>query len=396
MVKETVIPIGPFHPLLEEPEFFKFYVDGERVVDADLRVGYNHRGIEKLGEEKTYDQVPFLVERICGICSTSHPLANVLAFEDMLGIKVPERAGYIRVIVAELERIHSHLLWLGLAGHFIGYNTVFMWAWKAREPVLEIAEVLTGNRNHYGMMKPGGVRRDFKAEDLETFSKILDEVEKFNNMITKAILDDPVIAARTKGVGVLTYEDAVNMCVLGPVARASGVAIDVRKDHPYAVYSQLKFEKIVMKEGDVFAKTVVRLLEIAESIKILRQCINKMPKGPIDVEIRDIPDGEEGIGVAEAPRGEVFHYFRSNGTGFPERIKIRAPSFMNVPSFKKTVIGEAVADAVLITAAVDPCYCCTERMGIVRPDTGEVILDGPAMVRMSQEKTEELRRKYRA
>jgi membrane-bound hydrogenase subunit alpha len=149
----TVIPIGPYHPLQEEPEFFLLHVEGEKVVDIDINIGYNHRGIEQLCEQKHFDQVVFAVERICGICSTSHPIAHVNAVEDLLNIQVPERALYIRTVIGELERIHSHLLWLGLAGHFLGYNTVWMWAWKYREIVLDIFEKISGNRNNYAMMK---------------------------------------------------------------------------------------------------------------------------------------------------------------------------------------------------------------------------------------------------
>ena len=390
MRKETLIPIGPYHPLLEEPEFFKFYVEGEKIVDAEVRVGYNHRGVEKLSESKTFDQATFIVERICGICSTSHPFAFVRAAEDVSGIVVPERAEYIRTIIGDLERIHSHLLWVGLAGHFIGYNTVFMWAWKYREPVLDMFEVISGNRNHYNMFKVGGVRRDITAEQVPGLLKAIDDVEKFCAMLTKAVMDDPVIQARLKNVGVLKTEDAIAMGVVGPVARASGVAIDVRKDHPYAAYDRVKFEKIVMAGGDIFNKAAIRLLECIESAKIIRQCLKQMTPGPIDANVRDVGIGE-GIGQHEAPRGEVLHYVKSNGSNYPERHKIRAPSFMNVPSFKKTVIGESIADAALITAAVDPCYCCTERMAVVDRETDKVLLTGEEMVRLSQAKTEKMR-----
>ena len=391
MAKETIIPIGPFHPLLEEPEFFKFYVEGEKVVDAEVRVGYNHRGIEKMAEGKTYDQDTFLVERICGICSTSHPFAFVQAVEDVSGIEVPERAKYIRTIIGELERIHSHFLWLGLAGHFIGYNTVFMWAWKYREPVLDIFEAISGNRNHYAMFKFGGVRRDIKDENIPGLLKAIDEVEKFANMLTKAVMDDPVIQARLKGIGILKKQDAIEMGVLGPVARASGVDIDVRRDHPYAAYDKVDLKVIVAGAGDVFDKAAVRLLESIESVKIIRECLKKMPAGSFDADVREVGVGE-GIGLHEAPRGECFHYILSNGTNYHERHKIRAPSFMNVPSFKKTVIGESIADAALITAAVDPCYCCTERMAVVDRNSNKVVLTGPELVRLCQEKTEKLRK----
>ncbi len=172
--KEYVVPVGPYHPLLEEPEYFKLFCDGETVKEIEWYAGLNHRGIERISEGKSYDQVPFLVERICGICSTSHPLAYVNAVENLVGVDIPERARYIRTFVAETERLHSHLLWVGLAGHFLGYNTVFMWAWKWREPVLEIMEMVTGNRNNYAMMCPGGVRRDMDPADFPLIKKHLD------------------------------------------------------------------------------------------------------------------------------------------------------------------------------------------------------------------------------
>ncbi|OGC11840.1 NADH:ubiquinone oxidoreductase [candidate division WOR-1 bacterium RIFOXYA12_FULL_52_29] len=395
MAKENIIPIGPFHPLLEEPEFFKFYVEGETVIDADVRVGYNHRGVEKLLESKTYDQGVFLVERICGICSTSHPFAFTQAVEDISGIEVPERAKYIRMIIGELERIHSHLLWVGLAGHFIGYNTVFMWAWKYREPVLDMFEAISGNRNHYNMFKVGGVRRDIKDDDVPGLLKAIDEVEKFTSMLAKSVSEDPIIQARTKNIGTLKKQDAIDLGVVGPVARGSGLAIDNRKDFPYANYREVEFEKIVLEQGDVYSRAVVRLLEIIESVKIIRQSLKKLSAGPIETEVREIGIGE-GIGLHEAPRGEVFHYSRSNGSNYPERHKIRAPSFMNVPSFKKTVIGQKISDAALITAAVDPCYCCTERMAAIDPQNNKTLLTGEELVRLSQERTEEIRRKIRS
>lgn len=390
---KNVVPIGPYHPLLEEPEYFKFTVEGETVVDAEVSIGYNHRGIEKLAEAKTFEQVTFLVERICGICSTSHPFAYIQAVEDAGGIKVPERASYIRTIIGELERIHSHLLWVGLAGHFIGYNTVFMWAWRYREPVLDIFEKISGNRNHYGMFKVGGVRRDIKEEQVPELLAALSEVDKFTKMITKAVLDDPVIQARLKGIGILKKQDAIDLCVVGPTARASGVNIDVRRDHPYAAYGKVDWDIIYREEGDVFAKAVIRLLETIESVKIIRQCLNNMPSGPIDSDNIEIP-AAEGIGTHEAPRGEVIHYVRSNGGPYPERHKIRAPSFMNVPSFKRTVIGQKLADAALITAAVDPCYCCTERMIVTDPDN-KILAKGKDLIAMSQKKTEDIKRRMR-
>jgi len=393
MSHKVSIPIGPYHPLQEEPEFYQLIVEGEQVVDIDVRIGWNHRGIEKLAEAKSFDQVIFLVERICGICSTSHPLASVQAIEDIDGIKVPERALYIRTIVAELERLHSHLLWVGLAGHFLGYNTVFMWGWKYREPILDIFEAITGNRNHYGMMKVGGVRRDIDEADIPWIIKQLDTLLPAIEMFRGAVLDDPVLHARLKGVGVLTRQDAIDYSALGPTARASGLAIDVRRDEPYAAYDRVKWNVVTQESGDVFAKTMVRILEMAESVEIVKQCLERLPKGEIDAKVKDISPGE-GIGRHEAPRGEVFHYVRSDGSNSPSRYKVRAPTYMNFPTFKTTVIGETIADATIILAAIDPCYCCTERMTVVDNKTKKMVFTPYDLIKLSQEKTHRLLHRF--
>jgi membrane-bound hydrogenase subunit alpha len=388
MSNRRIVPIGPYHPLQEEPEFFKLIVEGETVVDLEINLGYNHRGHEFISPELTYDQIPFLVERICGICSNSHPLACVLAIEDICGVKPPPRADYIRSIVHELERIHSHLLWVGLAGHFIGYNTVWMWAWRYREHVLELFEMITGNRNHYAMNKPGGVRRDISPDQIPQILAVMDVVDKKTMMLTKAVLDDPVIRARLEGVGVLTREQAIAYSVTGPTARPSGVDIDVRRDDPHCAYDKVPWSVIVLNEGDVFAKAKVRLLETFESVKIVRECLKNMPDGPIETRIDEVPPGE-GIGHTEAPRGEVFHYLRSDGSNRPLRHKVRAPSFMNIASNVVAVKGGSIADAALTLAAVDPCYCCTERMAAF--EDGKLKLTGKDLLRLSWQKTEQIR-----
>jgi membrane-bound hydrogenase subunit alpha len=389
-VKKPILAVGPFHPLQEEMEFFQLTVDGEIVTDIDVRISYNHRGIEKISESLQFDQVPYLVSRICGICSASHPLAYVQAVEDIAGVKPPERALYVRTIIAEFERIHSHLLWAGLAGHFIGYDTVFMWAWKYREPVLDLLEEITGNRNNYGNVRVGGCREDIPDEIIPRILKELDEIEKKTQMLTKAVLDDPVLHARLKGVGILSKDAAIKYAVTGPTARASGIAIDVRADDPYAAYDQLEWNVITQPEGDVFAKVVVRLLEVLESVKIIRQAVKKLPSGPIATEVKEIPPGE-AAGRAEAPRGETFHYVRSDGGNRPVRHKVRAPSYVNVPSFKASCIGQHIADVTLTLASVDPCYSCTERMAVVDKHD-KVILDGQALLQLSREKTAKIKK----
>ncbi len=386
----TTIPIGPFHPLLEEPEYITLQVEGETVVGADMDLGRIHRGMELLAEEKTFDQDVFLVERICGICSASHSWAATLAMEDIGGIVVPDRARYLRTIVHELERLHSHMLWVGLAGHIIGYWTVFMWGWKYREPILDALEAITGNRNNYAWYCPGGVRREVPDDVWPPVLKAMDEFVEKTNMLIGAILNDPVILGRLKGVGILTNEDAVAYGVLGPTARGSGVDIDVRRDEPYGAYDEVDWKVITQPDGDMLAVAVVRLLEILESVKIVQQCIKKLPGGEIRSEVREIPRGE-GIGHVEAPRGECFHFIRSNGTNMPERHKMRAPTFVNIPSYRPRVKGESISDATVIFAIIDPCYSCTERIAVIDPG-GKRIANGHDLIKLSHQKTEWLKK----
>lgn len=391
MSERKIIPIGPYHPLQEEPELFKLYCEGEIVKDIKWETGYNHRGIEKLSEHKSFDQSFFLVERICGICSTSHPFAFANAMEEIADIEIPNRAKYIRSIIGELERLHSHLLWVGLAGHFLGYDTVFMWAWKYREPVLDLFEIISGNRNNYAMFKIGGVRRDIENDKIAQIKKLLSFVSKKTDLLVGAVMDDPVIHARTKGVGILTKEDILQYAAVGPTARASGVEIDVRKNDPHAAYGMVDWNVITSKGCDVFAKAEVRLLEMYESIKIIDQCLDglkKEPEGDIDLKIKNIPAGF-GTGHYEAPRGEVFHFVKTNGSNSPVRHKIRAPSYVNIATFKKSCIGQTISDATISLAAVDPCYCCTERLAAVYDhNTGEKVLNSKQIIELSKNKTE--------
>ncbi len=390
-MSSNVVPLGPYHPLLEEAEYFTLTVDGETVTDIDLDIGWMHRGHELISERKTFTQSIYLVERICGICSTSHPLACVHAVEDVDNIEIPERAAYIRTLIGELERVHSHLLWIGLAGHFIGYDTLWMWAWKYREPILDMFEIISGNRNHYGMLRVGGVAKDVDTERIKELHKTLDELEGKLAMIASAANDDPVLHTRLKGVGVLSKKDAIAYCAVGPTARASGVAIDVRKDEPNDAYGWVDFEEIVMQNGDVYDKLVLRVLETLESAKIIRQCLSKLEtvKGPILNNVREISIGE-GIGRYEAPRGEVFHYIRSDGTNRPQRHKVRAPSYVNIPTFSASCKGIPIADALITLAAVDPCYCCTERS--IRVVDGRRDPLGLSLLELSREKTKLIRR----
>jgi NADH-quinone oxidoreductase subunit D len=268
-----------------------------------------------------------------------------------------------------------------------------MWAWRYREEVLNICEQVTGNRNHNGMMKPGGVRRDVSAEELPAIRSMLDALDKPLNLFRDTVAQDPLIQARTKGIGILTPDQIRKFGALGPTARASGVDIDVRRDHPHAAYGLLEWDVVLESNGDIYDKIAVRIGEMFQSIRIIRQCLSRLETvlGPVDSRPKEVKPGE-GIGHYEAPRGEVFHYIRSDGSNRPVRHKIRAPSFMNVPTNREAVIGETIADATIILAAVDPCYCCTERMAaVVDPTTQQVVADGKALLRLAREKTERLK-----
>ena len=273
-----IVPIGPYHPALEEPVHAKLYTEGEVITDAEVYVGYNHRGIEKLATERNAIQTLVLVERVCGICSHSHSFTYAMAVEGINGVEVPRRGQYIRVITAELERLHSHMLWAGIAFHIIGHDSMFMYTWDAREVIMDMLEELSGNRVNYAMVTIGGARRDISDDMRRKFLKNLDACVPKLDRITEIALNDKTIALRTKGVGVMSTEDAVRLGAVGPHARASNVKIDVRKDAPYSCYDEFDFNICTWDSCDVFARVVVRLLECYESVKILRQALENLPE----------------------------------------------------------------------------------------------------------------------
>jgi NADH-quinone oxidoreductase subunit D len=268
-----------------------------------------------------------------------------------------------------------------------------MWAWKYREPVLDLFEMITGNRNSYAMFKVGGVRRDIENHVIPSIEKVLALIKKKTDMLVGAVMDDPVIHARTKGVGILSKQDILDYAAVGPTARASGVNIDVRRDDPYAAYPLVNWKVITAEAGDVFAKAQVRLLEMYESISIIEQCLHGLKKeneGETEVKIKHIPVGY-GTGHAEAPRGEVYHFVVSDGSNSPARHKIRAPSYTNIATFKKSCVGQTISDATISLAAVDPCYCCTERLAVALDRaSGKRIMNAKEIIRHSAELTNKL------
>lgn len=359
----TILNIGPFFPTLEEPAYFRLYVEGEQIVGSDYRGFFAHRGIEKLTETVLeYNQVPFIAERICGICGFVHSATYCMAVEEAAGIEIPPRAKYIRSIMLELERVHSHLLWLGLAAHYLGFDTVLMQAWRIREPVMWLTEQITGNRKTYGMNLVGGVRRDIDAETADKILKTLAKIEEETKELVSAAVEDNSLKMRLEKVGMLSKEDARKICVVGPTARASGVAIDARQDRPYLAYPDLDF-KIAVQEGcDIWARTLVRSEETFTAIALIRQMIAKMPAGELMAEVGPIPPWREGIAAVEAPRGECCHYVITGPDNRPYRWRVRASTYPQLQSIPKMLDNMSIADFPIIVGSIDPCFSCTERV----------------------------------
>jgi Ni,Fe-hydrogenase III large subunit/Ni,Fe-hydrogenase III component G len=370
----SVVAVGPFFPVLEEPAYWRLFVAGERIVGCDYRGFYNHRGIEKLGDSVlTYGEIPFLAERICGICGFIHSTCYCQALEKAAGVEVPRRARYLRTLMLELERIHSHLLWLGIAGHILGFDAVLMQAWRIREPVMWLCEAISGNRKTYGMNCVGGLRRDLPAEVTPRLLEVLANVERETHALRDAIAGDSALLARTRGVGRLSREQARTLGVVGPPARASGLAIDARRDHPYAAYDELVPRLCVRTEGDTWARVLVRVEELLEAVRLVREALTRLPEGPILAEIRDeIPPGRMAISAVEAPRGEAIHYVLTGGENRPYRWRVRAPSYPNLQAMPVMIAEQTLADVPITLGSLDPCFSCTERVEAVDVHSREV------------------------
>jgi membrane-bound hydrogenase subunit alpha len=364
------VPFGPQHPALKEPANFILSLRGELVTGMGVRLGYNHRGMEKATEQRSYLQDLYLLERICGICSHSHTTCYLGAVEEIADAAPPKRAQYIRVLIAELERIHSHLLWLGVAGHEVGFDTLLMYTWRDREVVMDLLAELTGNRVNYGINTIGGVRRDLTEEQKAQVLKAADILEERTKYYIEIATTELTLAKRLSDVGVLSKADVLRYGVTGPTGRASGVARDLRKDDPYLVYDELEFDVITADSCDVFGRAVVRVLELMQSYRIVRQVIKNLPDGPI---VKKAPRKiKKGFAISryEAPRGEDIHYVRSNGSENPDRVKVRAPTMVNLQAVPLMVTGGYLADMPITLAAIDPCFSCTDRLIALEPEGG--------------------------
>jgi ech hydrogenase subunit E len=364
--EKFIIPIGPQHPALKEPAHFEFSVEGETVTSASVRFGYVHRGIEKGAENRNWAQALYLLERICGICSNAHSTAYALGVEKLAGVEAPPRAQAIRQILMELERIHSHMLWAGVGAHEAGFDTLFMYSWRDRETVMDILETTTGNRVNYSSNVLGGVKYDLTPPQCEAILKGVDYLEERLHYYMKIVTTDEAFLQRTRGVGHMTTAEAEDLGVTGPTARASGVARDVRVDFPYLLYDQFPVTIVLSQKGDLQSRFVVRIQELFESVRVIRELVNHLPAGELSVRFpRRVREGETVMEV-EAPRGSLFYFIKSDGGEKPYRVKVRTPSLRNFTSVLVSVVDHQLADVPMILAGIDPCFSCNDRAVVFR------------------------------
>ncbi|HUN02896.1 MAG TPA: nickel-dependent hydrogenase large subunit [Niabella sp.] len=362
MATQYEIPIGAQHISLLEPLHFKFTTENEKIIKAEANVGYVHRGIEQACCSKfKFRQVSFVVGRVCGLCSISHTTCYSQVIERMMSLDIPRKAKYLRMLVIELDRIHSHLLCLSHVAENSGFEALFMKTMAYREISMELLEAVCGNRIQYDYSIVGGVTRDLREdvarmilERLKTFKPQLDElVDIYGNNYT--------LGLKNKGVGVLTKEDVYHLSAVGPFARAAGVPIDVRNETEDRLpWKEVGFEVVTENSGDVWARNMVRLRELYVSMRIIENVINGLPEGDIDLDFKGFPNGE-AINRVEAPRGELFYYAKGNKTQILERLKIKAPTFSNVPSMVHGFKNNEYASAPAIIGSYDPCLSCTSR-----------------------------------
>lgn len=389
---QTLIPIGPYHPGVIEGQIVYVKVEGEQVVAADIKTGFHHRGIMKLIERRGYNKGAFLAERVCGICSAAHGLAYITCAENLYESEVPERALYIRTLLAELNRMHSHLLWVGVVADVIGWKTGFMLTWGLRERVMDIIEAITGNRVNYGIWRMGGVSRDVPQELAEKAKRTVDALREECAKLLLLVADHPVVKSRLIGVGPLTRAQAYDGGAVGPVARASDWKIDVRIDNPpHAIYDPkvISWEIITDDHCDTFGRTLVRVKELLVSCSIVSQCLEYLAKttGDIRIKPKTVPLGAEAVGLNEAPRGELAYYIRASDkdSSLPHTVRIRTPSYRNNAIIPLMLVGSNLADVPVVMGSTDQCLACTDRLEVIdNRDGGRKILTWDQLVNLSR------------
>ncbi|MBF0388068.1 MAG: nickel-dependent hydrogenase large subunit [Candidatus Omnitrophica bacterium] len=359
MSERTIIPFGPQHPVLPEPIHLDLVVEDEKVIEAIPSIGFIHRGLERLVEKKDYVDYVYVAERICGICSFIHGLTYCMAIEELMKVQVPDRAQYLRLIWSELSRIHSHLLWLGLTADSFGFESMFMQSWRLREYILDIIEETTGGRVIFGSAKIGGVRRDIPLAKMDEIMKKMRVYRKDVAALCEQFMKDQTVKHRMRGVGLLSREDAISLGAVGPMLRGSGVAQDIRMTG-YSGYDRIGFTPITETAGDCYARCMVRVREMDASFQMIERCVEQMTDGPIEVKVTGNPNGEFFM-RSEQPRGEAIYYAKANGTKFLSRLRVRTPTFANIPPLLTALAGCQLADVPVIVLTIDPCISCAER-----------------------------------
>lgn len=361
---EIFINMGPQHPSTHGVFKLVLKLDGETVVDAEPEIGYLHRSVEKIAENRTYEQVLPLTDRLDYVNAMGNNLAYVLAVEKAAGIEVPERANAIRVVMAELNRIASHLISLGTQGLEVGSHTVFLYCFRERERILDLFEKASGGRLTYTYFRFGGVSKDLPAGWIEEALEFLEDFEDKMKEYWILLLGNPIYRGRTFGIGVISPETALSYGASGPVIRGSGIPYDLRKSSPYLIYDQLDFEVPVGENGDVWDRAFVRFEEMKQSVNIIRQVLKNMPSGPVlsrEARYVVIEKGVKSYHAVESPRGELGFFIISEGTEKPYRLKIRSPAFVNLSMIKEVIKGEKLADVPLILGSLDPVFGEVDR-----------------------------------
>lgn len=359
-VVDVSLPIGPVHPCFKEPARIRCETKGELVLGAELDLGYVKRGIERIMKGRPWQEVMFLAERICGICSVIHNMVCIEALEKLSGIEVPDRAAYLRVIVNELDRVQSHLIANFSYCYTIEHETLGMYLLNLRETAMDLLELITGARVTCAYMVPGGVRFDLRDEDAETLRSSLRHIEHELNRYVGMFKNGPMIALRSKGIGIISKDEAIEAHVVGPTARACGLSeSDLRLQHP--TYQKLGFQPISYEEGDNYSRVMMRFDELYQSIELIRRCLELMSEGPIrgggKVSAGEITHS------GEAPRGELIYYVKTDEYGRILDITIRTPSIMNIEACAHYMLNgvSSAADVTSTFISSDPCIACTER-----------------------------------
>jgi ech hydrogenase subunit E len=359
MGKRSIVPFGPQHPVLPEPVHLDLVLEDEKVVDVIPEIGFIHRGLEHLVNKRDFKDYVYVAERVCGICSFMHGMGYCESVEHGMGIEIPNRANYLRTIWAEMSRVHSHLLWLGLLADGFGFEALFNECWRIREDVLDMLEASTGGRCIFSVNNIGGVVKDMDSAMLHGFVEKFDKIERDLHDVVDTFLNDYTVKSRLVGVGLLTKEAALELGAVGPMMRASGWEIDMRKTG-YSAYKDLEVKVSTSTGCDCYARTEVRIQEIFTAIDLIRQAVDKIPEGNIIVPVKGNPTGEYLIRL-EQPRGEAVYFTKGNGTQYLDRFRLRTPTFANIPAMAEIMKGCDIADVPMIILTIDPCVSCTER-----------------------------------